>query len=194
MTKALQKIIVSKTRLSLFKIFFDQPQESFYIREAVRIIGEEINSVRRELNNLVEAGLLGKERRGNRLFYFLKKDYPYYHELLSMMAKVVGLGGKIVKNRSRLGEIKFVAFSPVFLNWEENQSEVDFLIVGRVVLPEIGKLVLEEEKRRGREINYAVMDSKEFKLRKRSRDPFLINILMKSPVVVLGNLQELGKI
>ncbi len=194
MSKALQKIIVSKTRLGLFKIFFDQPQESFYIREAVRMIGEEINSVRRELNNLVEAGLLGKERRGNRLFYFLKKDYPYYHDLLSMMAKVVGLGGKIIKNRSRLGELKFVAFSPIFLNWEENQSEVDFLIVGRIVLPEIGKLVLEEEKRRGREINYAVMDLKEFKLRKRSRDPFLINILMKNPVVVLGDLQELGKV
>ncbi|MBL7078522.1 hypothetical protein ISS42_02595 [Candidatus Shapirobacteria bacterium] len=193
-TKALQKIIISKTRLGLLKIFFDQPKESFYIREAVRIVGEEINSVRRELNNLVEAGLLGKERRGNRLFYFLKKDYPFYHDFLSIMAKVAGLGGEIIKNRSRLGELKFVAFSSAFLNWEGSQSEVDFLIVGRVVLPEIGKFVVREEKRRGREINYAVMDLKEFKLRKRSNDPFLINILIKNPVVILGDLQELGKI
>ncbi len=194
MTKALQKIIVSKTRLGLLKVFFDQPKESFYIREAVRIVGEEINSVRRELNNLVDAGLLGKERRGNRLFYFLKKDYPFYSDLLSIMAKVVGLGGEIIKNRSRLGELKFVAFSSAFLNWEGSQAEVDFLIVGRVVLPEIGKLVVKEEKRRGREINYAVMDLKEFRLRKRSSDPFLINILIKNPAMILGDLQELGKV
>ncbi|MFH1601955.1 MAG: hypothetical protein ABIB61_03300 [Candidatus Shapirobacteria bacterium] len=194
MTKALKKIIVSKTRIGLLKLFFDQPRSSYYIREAVREIGEEINSVRRELNNLAEAGLLLKERRGNRLFYFLNRDYPFYTDFLSMMAKIVGLGGEIIKNRSRLGELRLVAFSPEFLNWEGSQSEVDFLIVGRVVLPEIGKLVVKEEKRRGREINYAVMDLKEFKLRKRSRDPFLVNILMKNLAVILGNDQELGKV
>ena len=193
-TNALKKIFVSRTRISLFKLFFNQPQEAFYIREAVRLTGEEINSIRREMNNLVEAGLLQKEHRGNRLFYFFNRDYPHYYELLSIMGKVVGLGSEIIKNRSCLGGLKFVVFSTSFLDWDDSGSQVDFLIVGRVVLPEIGKLVVKEEKRRGREINYAVMDLKEFSLRKRSRDPFLLEILTRNPVVILGDRRGLGKI
>jgi len=193
-TNALKKIFVSRARISLFKLFFNQPQEAFYIREAVRLTGEEINSIRREMNNLVEAGLLQKEHRGNRLFYFFNRDYPYYYELLSIMGKAVGLGGEIIKNRSRLGGLRFVVFSTSFLDWDDTGSQVDFLIVGRVVLPEIGKLVVKEEKRRGREINYAVMDLKEFSLRKRNRDPFLLEILTRNPVIILGDRRGLGKI
>jgi len=194
LSKSLKKIIVSKTRLSLLRLFFSRPQESFYIREVVRLVGEEINSVRREMENLKEAGILLSERRGNRLFYFLNKTHPLYQVFLTMVAKVEGLGGAIIKNRSRLGELRFVVFAGPFLRWEDNQSEVDFLLVGQVVLPEIGKLVVEEEKRRGREINYAVMNLEEFKLRKRSRDPFLLNILFNNPVVILGDEQEWAKI
>jgi len=192
--KSLEKIIVSKTRLSLLRLFFARPKESFYIREVVRLTSEEINSVRRELENLRTAGVLLKEQRGNRLFYFIDQNCLFYQNLLTLVAKTEGIGGKIIKERSRLGEIKFVVFSGHFLRWESNKTEVDFWIVGRVVLPEVGKLVVEEEKKRGREINYAVMDLEEFRLRKRNRDPFLFNVLLNNPVVIFGDEQELAKV
>jgi len=192
LNRSLEKIIVSKTRFKLLKLFFGRPKESFYIREVVRITGEELNSVRRELNNLKKSGVLQQEFRGNRVFYFPNQTHPLFQVLLSLVARVEGLGGKILASKSKLGEIKFVIFSGRFLRWADNQSDVDFLVVGRAVLPEIGELVVEEEARRGREINYAVMDLDEFKLRKRNRDPFLLNILMSSPVVILGNELELA--
>lgn len=194
LNKSLGRIIVSKTRLKILKLFFSRPKESFYIREVVKLTGEELNSVRRELRNLSQAKLLAGERRGNRLFYSLNRRYPFFQKFLEIFSRLEGLGGKIVKNRSRLGEIKFVIFSGDFLRWNDNQTEVDFLVVGRVVLPEIGKLVVEEEKIRGREINYAVMDLNEFKLRKKNRDPFLLNILLNNPVVILGDEEELARL
>jgi len=192
--KGLGKIIISKTRLKLLRLFFGQPKEAFYIREAVHLTDEEINSIRREMENLREAGVLLNERRGNRSFYSLNASHFLYENFLEMFAKISGLGGKIVKNKSRLGELKFVIFSGHFVRWEDNQKEVDFLVVGKVVLPELGKLVVEEEERRKREINYAVMGLNEFKVRKRNRDPFLLNIIVNNPVVVLGSKRELARV
>jgi len=191
--KSLSRIIVSKTRLKLLKLFFCRPKESFYIREIVRLTSEELNSVRRELQNLKKAGILTSEPRGNRVFFLLDPKYPLFQKLLHLFVGATGLGEKLVDGRSRLGEIKFILFSGPFLRWEESKTEVDFLIIGRVVLPEIGQLVIEEEEARGREINYAVMDLDEFKLRKKNRDPFLLNILLNNPVVVLGDEKELAK-
>jgi len=192
--RSLARIITSKTRLKLLRLFFSRPKESFYVREAVSLTGEEINSVRRELENLKQAGILEDERRGNRLFYSLDPYHPLYENFLELFAKIEGLGGEIIKNRSRLGELKLVLFSGHFVYWDDNQAEVDFLVVGKVVLPELGKLVIAEEKRRGREINYAVMDVEEFRLRKRNQDPFLLNIILNNPVVILGNKREIRKI
>lgn len=192
LSKSLERLIVSKTRIKLLRLFFSHPKESFYVREVERLTKEEINSVRRELDILESGGFLLKERKGNRMFYSVNPTHPLYQTLLAIVAKIEGIGGKIIKNKSRLGNIKFVIFSGSFLRWESKQSEVDFLIVGKVILPEIGALVVEEEKRRGREVNYAVMDLKEFKLRKTSRDPFLLGILLNNPVVIVGNEQELA--
>lgn len=194
LNRSLEKLIVSKTRVKLLRLFFGYPKESFYVREVERETKEEVNAVRRELKILEEGEFLRSEKRGNRMFYSANPSHPLFQQLLTMVAKVEGIGGRVIKNRRRLGNIKFLIFSGSFLRWEEKQSEVDFLIVGKVILPEIRNLVIEEERRRGREVNYAVMDLKEFKLRKISRDPFLLNILLSNPVVILGNEQELASL
>ncbi len=194
LNKSLGKIIVSKTRFKLLKLYFSKPKEAYYVREAARLSEEELNSVRRELNNLRKAGVLQSERRGNRLFFSIDHNYPLFQIILELVARVDGLGGQMIKSRTKLGELKFIVFSGRFLRWEENKGEVDFLVVGRAVLPEVGALVVKEEEKRGREINYAVMDMEEFKLRKTSRDPFLLNILISNPVVIFGDEAELAKI
>jgi hypothetical protein len=194
LNKSLGRIIVSNTRFKLLKLFFSQPRDSFYVREASRLCDEELNSVRRELNNLKKAGVLLSERRGNRLFFSADASFSFFQTILELIAKVSGLGGQLVKSRTKLGEIKFIIFSGRFLRWEENKGEVDFLVVGKAILPEIGSLVVKEEEKRGREINYAVMNLEELKLRKTSRDPFLLNILVNNPVVIYGDEAELAKI
>jgi len=55
---SLKRIFTSQTRLKLINILFYQPEEIFYVRQLVRLTGEEINSVRRELGNLQKSGLI----------------------------------------------------------------------------------------------------------------------------------------
>lgn len=188
----LEDIVVSKVRVKLLGLFFANPAELYHVRELVRRTKEEINAVRRELQNLENTGLLKKEPRGNRLYYWLNVNYPLYPELARIMAKETGLGEQILKNRHRLGKINFCVFSGKFVRqMNRKEDEVDVLVVGEVVMVELAALIKAEEERRGREINYTVMTNEEFRFRKERRDPFLLDILNKSRVMILGDEEEL---
>lgn len=185
-------IIISRVRVKILQLFFLAPGRIFHVRDIVRRTDEEINAVRRELAHLEKIGLMTKERRANRLFYNLRRDYPLYYDLLELIVKTSGLGGDIIKNKVKLGKIKLAMISGKFARGlPRSTNEVDLLIVGKVVLPEISQIIRQEEVRREREINYTVMTEEEFEFRKRRRDPFVMDILRRSRIMVLGDEEEL---
>jgi len=166
----------------------------YHVREIVRRVGEEINAVRRELVLLEKKGLLNREARANRVYYSLDTSYPFYYDLIKIHSKEVGLGKDIVKNKAKLGKIKYAMISGEFArNMENTGDSVDLLVVGVVVLPELALLVKKEEERRGREINYTVMSEDEFNFRKQRRDPFISSVIYKSRVMLIGDEESLIK-
>ncbi len=188
---SLQDFIVSKVRVKVIETFFQQPEEMLYVRELTRKISEEINAVRRELDRLLEFGLIKSEQRGNRLYYSLNKRYLYFQELQQMVAKSTGLGKKLRRLRRKLGTIEYVMFSGRYIRGlKPTRDEVDILIVGDVVLTELEALIKEDQARIGRELNYAVFGVEEFEFRKARRDPFIMEILYGSRVMVVGNEDE----
>lgn len=181
-------LITSKTRVKLLNLFLTQPNEMYHVRECVRRTDEEINAVRRELLSLEKKGVLQKEQRANRVYYSLNKDYPFYFELLRIGAKTIGLGQTILENKAKLGKIKFAMFSGRFVRRvKENPEDVDLIVVGTVVLPELSILVRNEEMRLGTEINYTAMTEEEFRFRKQRNDPFLVTILTGTRVMIIGD-------
>src|SRR5438270_1651537 len=110
----LADFITSKSRIKLLDFFLANPFEMFHVRELVRRTGDEINAVRRELQFLEKKGVLVKEQRANRIYYSLNKNYPFYFDLLNLGAKTIGLGADILKNRAKLGKIKYAMFSGKF--------------------------------------------------------------------------------
>lgn len=188
----LADLITSQSRIKLLKVFLTSPYEMFHVRELVRRTGDEINAVRRELAFLEKKGILTREPRANRVYYALDKNYPFYYDLLKIGAKTVGLGAEIIKNRVKLGKIKFAMLSGAFVRrLKNNPEQVDFLMVGTVVLPEVALLVRNEEARLGTEINYTVMTEDEFDFRKKRNDPFVKGILTGSRVMLLGDEENL---
>ena len=188
-------LLISKVRVKVLELFLGDPEKTYHVRDIVRRVSEEINAVRRELARLEKVGLLASEWRANRRYYFVKKDFIFYSELLSVINKGVGLGGAILKNRAKLGKIKYAMLSGAFVRGKPyNQNDVDVFIVGTIVLPELGALVREEETRRSREINFTPMTEEEFNFRKSRRDPFVIGILAKPRVMLLGDEEEMVKL
>lgn len=185
-------LITSKTRVKLLNLFLTQPHEMYHVRECVRRIDEEINAVRRELLSLESKNVLQKEQRANRVYYSLNKDYPFYFDLLKIGAKTIGLGQQILENRAKLGKVKFAMFSGRFIRRvKQSPEDVDLIVVGTIVLPELSILVRNEEMRLGTEINYTAMTEEEFKFRKQRTDPFLVTILTASRVMIIGDEEGL---
>lgn len=189
----LSDIITSKVRIKLLELFSSNPTEMYHVRGIVREIKEEINAVRRELVRLEKAGIVKKEIRGNRVYYWPRTDYSLYGDLLSIAAKTKGLGAEIITNKTKIGKPSFVMFSGKFARYKKRRKDddVDILVVGEVVLPELATLIRAEESRREHEINYTVMSRDEFDFRKRRRDPFLLGILAGSRVMIIGDEESL---
>lgn len=189
---ALRDFIVSKVRVKLIKAFLEDPREMYHVRALVRKTGEEINAVRRELSRMEETGMVRKEARGNRLYYWFRTEYAFYPELLNLVSKTTGLGYNIRKNKGKIGKLTFVVFSGEFVRHASRRDadQVDVLVVGDVVLPELAGVIRQDESIRGQEINYTPMTQDEFTFRKKRRDPFVLGILSSSRVMILGDEQE----
>lgn len=188
----LSDFITSRVRVKVLSLFLENPDKMYHVREIVRQTDEEINAVRRELAHMERHGMVSKEPRANRLYYVFRKSYPLYYELLELVAKTTGVGGDILKNRAKLGKIKFAMLSGMFARHiNRGQNSVDLLIVGTVVLPELSQIVRQEETRRGQEINYTVMTEEEFHFRKSRRDPFILTVLQGGRVIIIGDEEEL---
>ncbi|HBL52022.1 MAG: hypothetical protein A3D24_03655 [Candidatus Blackburnbacteria bacterium RIFCSPHIGHO2_02_FULL_39_13] len=189
---ALTDFIVSKVRVKLFKVFLENPKEMYHVRDLVRKVSEEINAVRRELLRMEEAGMVKKESRGNRLYYWFREEYPYFQEILQMVSKASGLGYAVRKSRGKLGKISYVVFSGEFVRHSDRSSadQVDVLVVGDVVLPELASLIRQEESKRKREINYSPMSRDEYQFRKSRRDPFILSFLTGSRIMIIGDEVE----
>src|SRR3954464_14696627 len=76
-----EQLFGSKTRVKLLQLFFSNPNRSFYVREITRKIDEQINSVRRELGNLLTIGIIKSDSTDNKLYYEVNHKYEHYEPL-----------------------------------------------------------------------------------------------------------------
>jgi len=188
----LRDLFISKVRVEILKLFLVSPEKIHHIRGIVRAIDEEINAVRRELKRMEKIGLMSSEWRANRKYYRIRRDYLFYQELLSMISKITGLGGAVIQHKNKIGRVKYAMVSRRFLKGEKaDPNEVDMLIVGNIILPELASIVREQEAKQTVEINYTVMSEDEFTFRKRRRDPFILSVLESSRVMLIGDEDEM---
>ncbi len=186
-----KNFMISRVRVSIFELFFQNPEEMYYVRQISRKINEEINAVRRELDRMSEYKLLKSEKRSNRLYYYLNTNYIFFEEMQQMVAKTTGLGKVIRKNKRKLGSVKYVMFSGRFVEGKAaRQDQVDALLIGDVDVSKLQKIIQEHQENVDREINYAVFSEEEFEFRKTRRDPFVMEILYGTKVMIIGNEVE----
>lgn len=190
----LDNLIPSKVRRKILELYFHNTDQSYYLREIVRMTDEEVNAVKRELDILHDAKVLTRERRTNKVFYALNKSYPLYDEFLRIFTKQTTLAQLIYKNSSRLGKIKFIAVSTKFSKKiPVKEDEIYVLFVGIVVIPEVESIMQASKKDLGWDINYTVMTEDEVQFRKRNNDPFIWKFLKQPKVMLVGQEEELLK-
>lgn len=187
----LESLLRSKVTVKLLTLFLSNPESEFYIRQLERQLKEPVSAVRRELNRLETVGLVASQRRGNLKLYKVKTDCPIYPELKSLFFKTEGIGRYLKENLARLGRIS-TAF--IYGSFAEDKarldSDIDLMIVGDVDSDAISQVVSRAEEGLQRNINYTSYESEEFQRLRKSRDPFIENVLSGKKIVLFGDLKN----
>jgi hypothetical protein len=190
-----EQLFGSKTRVKLLKLFYGNPNRSFYVREITRKIDEQINSVRRELANLLNIGIIVSDNTNNRLYYEVNQSYDYYTPLLAIFGDVPQATSAVRPDEKQgakaaepakavtsadagmkaLGNLEIVFYTGQFTR--DERSGIDMLIVGEVNQNALQKYVTELEVKEGKDIRYVLMSFSEFEYRRQIRDRFITTAL-----------------
>lgn len=123
----LQNIITSKTRLRLLVKFFINVSNSGYLRGLAHEMNENTNAIRKELNNLSEAGYLIKEEQDSKVIYKANIHHPFFDILQALVRKHIGVDALVESIVERIGSI-----SRVFLlgDYTKDIDVIDVVIEG----------------------------------------------------------------
>ncbi|MBC7581801.1 transcriptional regulator [Aeromicrobium sp.] len=193
-----EQLFGSKTRVKLLQLFYSNPNRSFYVREITRKIDEQINSVRRELSNLLSIGIIVSENTENKLYYEVNQKYEYFDPLQEIF------GGGVKKKRAKsstgaagkqdepaeiddeykaLGKLELVVYTGQFTR--DERAGIDLLMVGNVNTNALDKFIAELEAKEGKELRYTMMTLADFKYRLQIKDRFVAGILEAKKQVVV---------
>lgn len=101
----LETIITSKTRLNLLVKFFVNFTNRDYLNSLANQFGESTNSVRKELNNLTQAGYLVKKNSNNKVIYSANVKHPLVIVLQKIVRKHLGIESIVEKIINKIGSI-----------------------------------------------------------------------------------------
>ncbi len=184
----------SKTRVKLLHLFLNNPGKAFYVREITRLIDEQINSVRRELSNMLEIGIITSKNTDNKLYYEVNQRYEFYVPFRAIFAdqKVSTVKSQLTEDASephwhagvaRLPGIRVGLAAGVLV--KSSASKVDLLLVGNIPAKAVAELVATIEASEKRELTYTVLSYDEFYYRLSVHDRFINDILTNKHAVLV---------
>lgn len=190
----IEQLFGSKTRVKLLKLFYSNPNRSFYVREITRKIDEQINSVRRELANLLSIGIIVSDTNDNKLYYEVNQNFEYYAPLAEIFGDGSGDGAKravaakeATKKTAKpargseadlitqLGNVELAVYTGQFTR--DDTAGIDVLLVGDLNQSKVQNFITELEARENKELRYTVLSSSDFAYRRQINDRFIITVL-----------------
>lgn len=209
----IEQLFGSKTRVKLLQLFYQNPNRSFYVREITRKIDEQINSVRRELANLLNIGIITSDTTNNKLYYEVNQSFEHYAALGSIF------GGKAYKAKKastkatkqevatapeepeitvvveeaitdpfalellKTGNVSVAIYTGQFTR--DDTAGVDVVIIGDVNHSAVEHAITDLETAEKKELRYSIFSPDEFKYRRQVNDRFTSNLLAAKKIVLI---------
>lgn len=177
----IEQLFGSKTRVKLLQLFYSNPNRSFYVREITRKIDEQINSVRRELSNLLSIGLIKSDTTNNRLYYEVDQEYEYYAPLAQIFGNAkqpISKGKAPVEGEGltikSLGNVEIALYTGQLTR--DDTAGVDVFFVGDINQAKLNRFMAELEASEGKELRYTAMSLEDFEYRRQIKDRFVANL------------------
>ena len=185
-SSVLKALFSSQTRVKLLSTFLLHPEQEYFIRELTRLLNEQINSIRRELENLRRIGLVKARHRNRKKYYRIDPDFVFYGELRSIFAKEIQSDTPIVDSLKKMPDVKLVQLAGSFVN---SDSKVDLLVVGELKKEMLEALLLQDPTMK--DLKYSIFSEADFLYRLSLRDRFITEILNDPRhLTVLNSIQK----
>ena len=197
-----ESLFGSKTRVRLLNLFLEHPDRPFYVREITRKVDAQLNSVRRELQNLISLNIINevegkiiatesepakKKVKDKKKYYLANAECPFFEELRGMMKKMA-----ILMNNSLVGELQDAGSLDLLLltgRFIDNSDVAsDILVVGDISEKRLVKAMSDLESKLAREINYTYMPKDEYTYRFEVKDRFLMSLLQSDKVILVNQV------
>lgn len=170
----LKRLFTSNTRIKLLTVFIMNPDEEFFIRELTRKLDEQINSIRRELDNLKKMGFLKSKTKNRKKYYHVNKNFIIFEELKSIILKAVSSNDDMINELKKMGDISVLVLSGIFTDRETRS--VDMLVVGNVDRERVTSYINEDLKT-SRPIKFTIMNEEDYRYRLNCHDKFVTELL-----------------
>jgi len=184
----LSSSLFGKTRRTVLALFFSHPEDSFYLRQVIRMTGAGQGAVQRELKQLAEAGVIERLQQGRQVYFKANRSCPIFSELKGLILKTAGLvevlRSALIPLADRI-EQAFI-FGSQARGEARAASDVDFFLVGDIDELTLHKSISQAEGLLNRSVNYTLMSSSEYKRRRQEKGGFFSRILNGEKLFVIG--------
>ncbi len=195
MHQSLPSLLFPEYRRRVLGLLLLRPDEALHGREIARRTGLPAGTITRELTKLAEVGLLKRTKRGNQQVYSADTSGPIFTELASILRKTSGLADVLVQALAPAApklRLAFV-FGSVARGQETSGSDVDVMLIGDLGFREAVELLHPCQATLGREVNPKLFSAREF-TDKAATEPFLIDVLAKPKIFLIGNAHDLEEL
>jgi len=191
----LTELLGSEARVKVLALLLRNADQSFYVREIVRLTGLLPRAVQRELERLTAIRLLRREPRGNQVYYRADQENPIFSDLRMLFLKTVALADPI---RDALAKQKGIAIAFIYgsaaAGLDTPESDIDLFIVGTVKPSRISPTVSRLETTLEREINVVLFSASELAERRGRNDPFIESVMREDKIFLIGDHQMLQEV
>ena len=154
----LESLITSKTRIRILVKFFINVANNGYLRGLAEELNESTNSIRKELNNLEEAGYLEKQAIQNKVIYKANIKHPLFSILQKIVRQHIGLDAMVEMIIQRMGNVQKVVIIGDYANGNDSGT-IEVILVGNKLDTEyIDQLGLKIENEIRRKVKFFTTD------------------------------------
>ncbi|MBL7053059.1 MAG: hypothetical protein ISS02_00125 [Candidatus Portnoybacteria bacterium] len=185
----LEKLFDSPVKVKLLKLFLRNPDQFFTLSEVRKRTKSDLSTCRSQIAKLESIKLIKSRIKSKKKEYAVNSNFDFYKELRTLVLKSSPASKKKILRRIRgLGKINLAVLSGVFMNTDI--ARVDLLIVGDGIKnKKLSSFFKDLEAEIGKEIDYVVLSTKDFKYRFDMFDRFIRDVLEKPHEKLINKLR-----
>ena len=186
--------LFTKTQQKVLGLLYGRPNQRFYTNEIVRWAAMGRGTVRRELERMMQAGILLASQEGNQHYYQANENCPIFTELRDIVKKTFGITDELAFALQPLMPSVAVAFvyGSIAKGSEHQGSDIDLMLVGEALeYAEVMELLAPVEERLGRPINPTLYTMNDFQTRLREGNSFIARVLEQPRLTIKGVIDDL---